>query len=58
MPAGWRHRRRLGQCGRCILGQVVTEPCVPVVDAPESRLVELTAQQLETTTGSLCCLLL
>ena len=58
MPAGWRHRRRPGQCGRCILGQVVTVPCGIVVDAPKPRLVELTAQQLEPATGSLRCLLL
>ena len=58
MPAGWRHRRRLRQCGRCILVEVVTEPCVTVVDAPQPRLVELASQQLETATGSLCCLLL
>ena len=58
MPAGRRHRRRLRQCGRWILGQVVTVPCVTVVDAPQPRLVELTTQQLEPATGSLRCLLL
>ena len=47
-----------GSAGSCILGQVVTEPCVTVVDAPQPRLVELTTQQLEPATGSLRCLLL
>jgi hypothetical protein len=58
MPAGRRHGRRLRQCGRCILVEVVAEPRITVVDAPQSRLVELTAQQLEPATGSFCCLLL
>jgi hypothetical protein len=58
MPTGWRHRRRSRQCCRRILVEFVTEPCLTVVDASQPRLVELTAQQLETATGSFCCLLL
>ena len=58
MPAGRRYRRRPGQCGRWVLGQVVTVPCGIVVDAPKPRLVELTTQQLEPATGSFRCLLL
>ena len=51
MPAGGRHRRRPGQCGRWILGQVVTVPCGIVVDAPKPRLVELTTEELEAAPG-------
>jgi hypothetical protein len=51
MPTRWFHLRRLRQRGRYFPGRV-SGPFASVVDASQPCLVELTAQQLETATGS------
>ena len=61
MPPRWWHGRRVRQPGRRIFVQVAGSfagPFAYVVNASQPRLVELTPEQLEATTGSLGCLLL